>query len=216
MKMKKWFHPNGKRFLSRLLGGVLAGVLLTVSLCAEPVLAEGSSSAGVKITVDYTGRSEGFAAILYDNTNGLPTSEANAILETNAGLLWIGSYSGLIQYDGNTFTRMDSTTGIASVVSLFMDSQDRLWVGTNDNGVAVLSNGSEIHFNKAEGLKSSSVRAITEDSEGNVYIATTHGIAVVDANMTLRSLAMMRRMWRSSATSRCCMTSVRSACRLRF
>ena len=42
MKMKKWFHPNGKRFLSRLLGGVLAGVLLTVSLCAEPVLAEGS------------------------------------------------------------------------------------------------------------------------------------------------------------------------------
>ncbi|MBR4607973.1 MAG: HD domain-containing protein [Lachnospiraceae bacterium] len=188
MKMKKWFHPNGKRFLSRLLGGVLAGVLLTVSLCAEPVLAEGSSSAGVKLTVDYTGRSEGFAAILYDNTNGLPTAEANAILETRSGLLWIGSYSGLIRYDGNTFTRMDSTTGIASVVSLFMDSRDRLWVGTNDNGVAVLSNGSELHFNKAEGLKSASVRAITEDLDGNVYIATTHGIAVVDANMTLRTL----------------------------
>ena len=188
MKNMKRFHPVGKRFWGRILRGALAGLLLSTSLLSAPVLAEGNASSGVKITVDYTGRSEGFAAILYDNTNGLPTSEANAILETKSGLLWIGSYSGLIQYDGNAFVRMDSTTGIASVVSLFMDSRDRLWVGTNDNGVAVLSNESEIHFNKAEGLKSSSVRAITEDSEGNVYIATTHGIAVVDSNMTLRTL----------------------------
>ena len=103
----------------------MAAILLTVSLWpAQVSYAEGNEEAGKKITVDYTGRSEGFATILYDNTNGLPTSEANAILETKGGFLWIGSYSGLIRYDGNTFTRMDSTTGIASVVSLYVDSKD--------------------------------------------------------------------------------------------
>ena len=100
LEMRKRLHPVGKRSWGRLLGGALAGLLLTTTLFSAPVQAEGNSSAGVKITVDYTGRSEGFAAILYDNTNGLPTAEANAILETKSGLIWIGSYSGLIRYDG--------------------------------------------------------------------------------------------------------------------
>ncbi|MBR6478602.1 MAG: hypothetical protein IKS85_09175 [Lachnospiraceae bacterium] len=151
------------------------------------IRAEGNAeNVGRKITVDPTGRSEGFAAILYDNTNGLPTSEANAIIQTDEGFLWIGSYSGLIRYDGNTFERMDSTTGIASVVSLYVDSQDRLWVGTNDNGVVMLNNGTEKHYNKAEGLKSSSVRDITEDQNGIIYIATTHGLATVDRSDKLK------------------------------
>ena len=77
------------------------------------------------LAVDPTGRREGYSAVLYDNTNGLPTSEANAIAMTSEGFLWIGSYSGLIRYDGNTFERIGSTEGIASVVSLWVDSRDR-------------------------------------------------------------------------------------------
>ena len=34
------------------------------------------------LTVDPTGKKEGFSAVLYNNLNGLPTSEANAIAET--------------------------------------------------------------------------------------------------------------------------------------
>ena len=30
---------------------------------------------------------EGYASVLYDNTNGLPTSEANAIAETEEGFI---------------------------------------------------------------------------------------------------------------------------------
>lgn len=30
--------------------------------------------------------------LLYDNTNGLPTSEANAIVQTADAFIWIGSY----------------------------------------------------------------------------------------------------------------------------
>ncbi|MBE5905461.1 MAG: hypothetical protein E7277_01535 [Lachnospiraceae bacterium] len=49
----------------------------------------------------YGNSDEGYSAVLYDNTNGLPTSEANAIAETSEGFIWIGSYSGLIRYDRN-------------------------------------------------------------------------------------------------------------------
>ena len=41
------------------------------------------------------------------------------------GFIWIGSYSGLIRYDGNTFHRIDASDGVASVVCLFVDSKDR-------------------------------------------------------------------------------------------
>lgn len=139
-------------------------------------------------TVDPTGNDEGYSAVLYDNTNGLPTSEANAIAETADGLIWIGSYSGLIRYDGNTFERIDSTTGIASVVSLFVDSRERLWIGTNDNGVAVMEHDTYHIYNKSNGLKSSTIRSIMEDPEGNIYIATTRGVAMVDEDLNLHTI----------------------------
>ena len=138
--------------------------------------------------VDPASKTDGYSAVLYDNNNGLPTSEANAITETFEGFLWIGSYSGLIRYDGNSFDRVDSTTGIASVVSLFTDSQNRLWIGTNDSGVAVMEHGQYRMYNKSDGLKSLSIRSIIEDNEGIIYLATTHGIAFIDKNMDLYNL----------------------------
>jgi energy-coupling factor transport system substrate-specific component len=126
--------------------------------------------------------------VLYDNTNGLPTSEANAIAETSDGFIWIGSYAGLIRYDGNTFVRMDSTTGLTSVVSLYVDSQDRLWIGTNDNGVAVMENGEFRRWGKLEGMKSTHTRAITEDQNGNIYVATTSGIMIIDPEFNLTAM----------------------------
>ena len=139
------------------------------------------------LSVDPTA-GDGYSAVLYDNTNGLPTSEANAIAETKEGFIWIGSYSGLIRYDGNTFERVDSTTGITSVVSLFVDSKERLWIGTNDNGVIVKENDNYKHYKDVEGMKSSSIRSIVEDKEGNIYIATTDGLGVVDKDMVMHPI----------------------------
>ena len=130
--------------------------------------------------VDFTGNGIGFTSFLYDNSNGLPTSEANDIAQTSDGFIWIGSYSGLIRYDGNDFIRYDSSTGIASVVSLYVDSKDRLWIGTNDNGVAVYEKGEFTVYGQVEGLNSYSIRSMVEDTDGNIIIATTQGMAYVD------------------------------------
>lgn len=169
----------GVRLAEAVLGMVLS---LCVLLSAFPA----DLNADVRDAADSTGKHEGYAAFLYDNTTGLPTSEANAIAETSDGFIWIGSYGGLIRYDGNTFERYKSTTGIASVVSLYVDSRDDLWIGTNDNGAAVMDRyGNVTMYGKRDGLPSASVRSFAEGPDGSIYIATTQGVAMVNADTGL-------------------------------
>lgn len=165
--------------------------LSVLCLCPVVCLAEEGDEGAFEETVsivDPISREEGYSAILYNNTNGLPTSEANDIAETSDGFIWIGSYSGLVRYDGVNFERMASTTGITSVKCLYVDSRDRLWIGTNESGVAVMENGKFRMWSSNDGLGSSSVRDITEDSRGVIYVATTGGISMIDSDMRLLDL----------------------------
>jgi len=136
-------------------------------------------------SVDPVGRRDGFSAVLYNNTSGLPTSEANAIAETSDGFIWIGSFAGLIRYDGNTFERIGTTSGISSIKCLYVDTKNRLWMGTNDNGLALMEKGSLRLWHKVDGLKSAHVRAIAEGLDGTIYIATTRGIGLMDSDLNL-------------------------------
>lgn len=125
-------------------------------------------------------QADNFSAVMYNNSNGLPTSEANDIVQTDDGFIYIGSYSGLIRYDGVNFTRFDSNTGVTSVDSLFIDSKNRLWVGTNDSGIALYENGSFTFYNRENGISSLSVRDITEDGAGNIIFGTTSELAYIN------------------------------------
>ena len=174
-------------------------LLCLLLLCAVPCLgqnfetkANASAGAGRRIAVDPVGHSEGYSCILYDNKNGLPTAEANAIAETGDGFIWIGSYSGLIRFDGDNFVRMDSTSGIANVMCLYVDSRDRLWVGTNDSGFAVLEQGEFQIRGKKDGLPAASVRAIAEDGDGCMYVATTGGLVKVSPEMEISPMGDRR------------------------
>ena len=137
-------------------------------------------------------RDTGFSAILYDNSSGLPTSEANAVAQTGIGFVWIGGYSGLIRYDGNTFHHFDPSSGISSVNCLYVDSKDRLWIGTNDSGLAVRQNAQFQFWGRDDGLVSLSIRALCEDASGNIIVATTEGLAYIDPDKQLHMLDDVR------------------------
>ena len=179
---------NGRRGYLRRLVVVL---LLSALLSGTDLFAQGAAARNVsggedrKLAVDPVKQESGWSAVLYDNTNGLPTSEANAIAETKDGFIWIGSYSGLVRYDGSSFERVYSTNGITSVNCLYVDSQDRLWVGTNESGAAMIKPGTLLRWGEQDGLKGSSVRAIVEDKNGMIYIATTGGISIIDQDMKI-------------------------------
>lgn len=120
----------------------------------------------------------------YNETNGLPTGEANTVLQTKDGYVWIGSYGGLIRYDGTTFRNYSTEDAIpsSSIRALYEDSRGRLWVGTNDRGVYLYENKEFIHCEYENEQDFLSVRSFAEDSAGNLYVGTTSGLARIEDN----------------------------------
>ncbi|MCR4735587.1 MAG: hybrid sensor histidine kinase/response regulator [Treponema sp.] len=129
-----------------------------------------------------------YSGIIYDATNGLPTSDANCLLCSKDGYIWIGGYSGIIRYDGSNFERISIGSGLTSGRAIFEDSKNRIWIGTNDNGVVLIDSDKTRHYTYKNGLLSSSIRSFAEDKYGNIFIGTTSGIAYVNSNGLLYHL----------------------------
>ena len=137
-------------------------------------------------------KQNGYTCEIYNALNGLPTSDANFILGSSDGYVWICGYSGVIRYDGSVFERLPTDSGLTSGRVLFEDSRHRIWVGTNDNGVVVIDGEKKRNYTFREGLPSSSIRSFAEDSTGNIFIGTTSGLAYVDTKDKLNVLSEPR------------------------
>ena len=178
MKKQRSVSAAIKLILCALLCVFMFGYA-SVSADDENICERGGKHNG-PVTVDPISQEEGFSAVLYNNTNGLPTSEANDIVQTSEGFIWIGSYAGLTRYDGSHFEQQLSLTGITSIKCLYVDSKDRIWAGTNDNGVILIDHGQTRQWDLDDGLKSLSIRSIIEGPNGRIYIATTEGLVMIN------------------------------------
>ena len=130
----------------------------------------------------------GYTATVYDAQNGLSSSDANYVMVSEDGYVWIGGYSGIIKYDGSVFTSLDASDGLTSGRAIFEDSTHRIWIGTNDNGVVVIDKDQRIHLTYKDDLPSSSVRIFEEDKNENVFIGTTGGLCYADKNLQIHRI----------------------------
>ncbi len=162
--------------------------LCSLNLARATSFSYGGDSYGGGYAVTGQSENKGYAYQLYNATNGLPTSDANTILASRDGFIWIGGYSGLIRYDGTSFVRQDFSDGITNANTLYEDSKGRLWIGMNENGVVVVDKGSRRRFSYAQGFRSATVRSITEAQDGTIYIGTTQGIMYIDRAMQVNAL----------------------------
>jgi len=62
------------------------------------------------------------------------------------------------------------------VSALFLDHENALWIGTQDQGIYRLNGDKVDRFSSADGLSGDSVSGFYEDQEGNIWIATSEGI----------------------------------------
>ncbi|MBR4515050.1 MAG: response regulator [Lachnospiraceae bacterium] len=156
---------------------------LTISFML-PGLEGLSAEDRAKKTIDYESR---FEAVTYDTNDGLSCAEINAIAQTPDGYIWTGTYSGIYRFDGSRFEPVKLDDRINNVMVLFVDSKGRLWIGTNDSGVGCYDciTGKISFLDTEGGLPSDSIRAITEDDKGNIYIGTSGELAVVNADMQI-------------------------------
>ena len=181
MDRKTVFSKRVKR-----IAGLFACLLFALLLVAATAFAENEDANNGK--VNPIGGDDKFSAVVYDSSNGLPTSVANDVAQTDDGFIWIASYGGLIRYDGNDFERIDSTKGINSVGDMVVDSQNRMWIGTNENGLAQMENGFFRWWTVEDGLAADKVRAIVEGTDGTIYAGTIAGISMISQDGTVKTL----------------------------
>ena len=121
-----------------------------------------------------------YAQTVYNKSNGLNGGKANDIVSTDDGVLWIGTYEGLYRYNGNEFRLMTEFESIKAVRCLYVDDDDRLFVGTNDNGLSIIINESIMNvLEEKDGLPADAVRSITRGSDGFYYVGTAEDLAVL-------------------------------------
>lgn len=123
-----------------------------------------------------------YVKTVYNERNGLPTGEANTVLQTSEGYVWTGSYGGLIRYDGTNFRNFSKEGAIvsSSIRALYEDSKGRLWIGTNDAGIFVYENDAFLDIPNPEDNSFLCIRGFTEDKNGTIYAASSSGIATVN------------------------------------
>ena len=100
------------------------------------------------------------------------------------GSLWVGICNpgpglGLQQFSQGVWKPFvahgfDSST--LPVLTLFMDRQNALWVGTIGQGIYRIHGGEVDHFGRSEGLSGDAIYAFFEDREGNLWVATDQGL----------------------------------------
>lgn len=132
--------------------------------------------------VDHRHNDVRFVATMYDGSSGMYSSGGNCITQTSDGFIWIGSSAGLTRYDGVNFEYYNETS-IGAVNCLLFDTKGRHWVGTNSSGLICYKHANDdepVTYNVKNGLPANSIRAICEDNQGNIYVATTSDVCYIN------------------------------------
>lgn len=92
------------------------------------------------------------------------------------GNLWIGASDEVIIY--NPITKA-TTRHYEHSRSMFEDSQKKIWIATNDNGIALYTreNGAVKYYNESLGLANNQTLRILEDNKNNLWISTSNGLS---------------------------------------
>ena len=119
----------------------------------------------------------GYLCDVYGAAEGLPENTVASMARTTDGYLWVATQEGLARFDSlrfQAFHMLDSPGLPHDNIHCVAGSRDgSLWVGTYNRGVTHLVNG---RFEPVAGLLSPVIRAILEDREGAIWIATRGGL----------------------------------------
>ncbi len=130
------------------------------------------------------------------DSESIPDNNVTAIAEDASGLIWIGTPSGLIRYDGYRFRRYTRDSSSANslggvfIRALALAKDGRLWIGTDADGLSVYDPKTETFTqfrhrdNDATSLSHNTVRALAATPEGGMWVGTRAGINLQRAGQT--------------------------------
>ena len=119
----------------------------------------------------------------WSSFGGLSGTTANDIYQTSDGYINIGTYEGLVKFDGVEFTSINRATdplyNFVSVRTILEDSRGNIWLGSNDEGLHKITIKDSYTYTIEDGLPNNSVRALAEDLDGNIWVGTAGGVVYI-------------------------------------
>ncbi|HUP50704.1 MAG TPA: EAL domain-containing protein [Thermoanaerobaculia bacterium] len=108
-------------------------------------------------------------------TNGLPSSDVQALHESSDGTLWIGTSSGLARLSNGRITPFPSEKlPHVTITALAEDTSGRLWIGTA-GGLVTLKDGRVTAHGPAEGFPLERVESFGTGRDGSVWVGMESG-----------------------------------------
>ena len=117
-----------------------------------------------------------------ERVRGLSSDRIVTLLPDGPDALLVGTATGLDRVTGERIARIDGLPA-DQVTALHRDRDASLWVGTYSHGVIRLSGGRVTSYGIADGLLNPTIRAISEDDEGNLWIGSNGGLEQFRAGM---------------------------------
>lgn len=128
---------------------------------------------------------------VWTTDQGLPQNTVFSMIQSRQGYIWFGTFEGLVRFDGLKFTVFDhsNTPAIKDnwITALYEDDEGRLWIGTgsdrfytgggsNVGSLIMLKDDQFTSYELNDGLQNSFVNAISQCSDGNIWVGTRNGL----------------------------------------
>ena len=116
---------------------------------------------------------------VWKTDDGLPDNAVAAAVQTRDGYLWLGTYGGLVRFDGAHFTVFNSANEPQlqsdRITGLFEDSQGVLWIGHERGDLTSYHDGKFTAENVHETGVRRKIPVISEDDSGDIWLLNEEG-----------------------------------------
>jgi ligand-binding sensor domain-containing protein/serine phosphatase RsbU (regulator of sigma subunit) len=119
--------------------------------------------------------------------------QVRAMVIDRDNFLWVGALDGLIYYDIDKgrvvrkFTQLDDRLKGNHISALFIDSEDRVWIGHSGKGITLVEDGEFVELNLGFDF---TPRCFVEDQDGFIWVGT-EGRGVIRYNVTSKRVIRM-------------------------
>lgn len=142
----------------------------TLVVSSLKVASDGSVWVGTSYQGYYVDRGSGFEKVYNEKFRSV-----NVFEEDNEGNIWIGTETGLIKWNGTSYSYLTQANGLPDnrITSLHNDSKKRLWIGTRGGKTVSWLDKEGMHkLSLLTGRDSCIVNDIFEDRRGHIWFAT--------------------------------------------